>query len=50
MVRFAIIKERCFIGVLKPKQQNSLLRYTINITYQCQTIVKLHGVFLSNNE
>ena len=51
MVRLVVLKERCFIDVLKPKLKNSsLLRYTINITYQCQTIVKLHGVFLSNNE
>ena len=29
---------------------NSLLRYTVNNTCQYQARVKLHGVFLSNNE
>ena len=50
MVRLVVLKERCFIDVLKPKLKNSLLHYTVKTTYQCQTIVKLHGVYLSNNE
>ena len=29
---------------------NSLLHYTSNTDYQYQATVKLHGVFLSNNE
>ena len=33
---------RCFL-------RSSLLHYIVFITHQCQVIVKLHGVFLSNS-